>query len=266
MDLLLFAKHLASTGDLSLTEAADLAGDLDVDGVDLTVRTGGYVDPAAVETALPRAVETFADRGLSVPMITTRIREPTDEAAAVVAAADEAGVSVLKLGYWPYEGLGSLAAGRAAMTEDLAAVGALAADYEVTPAVHVHSGANLSASGVLLAEVLSDVDGVAAYPDLGHLGAEGAVDGWRIGLDALTPHAATVGVKNYDWERRDGEWRRRPVGLAEGIVDVPAALAHLGTSGFDGPLSLHAEYGADRDALVSGIERDVAFLREVMGS
>ena len=45
--------------------------EIGLDGVDLTVRPGGHVEPDKVDTDLPAAVEAIRAEGLSVPMITT---------------------------------------------------------------------------------------------------------------------------------------------------------------------------------------------------
>jgi sugar phosphate isomerase/epimerase len=260
MDLLLFTKHLKTVGGLDLDEAAARAAEWGFDGFDLTVREGGYVDPDAVETELPAAVDLCAEHGLPVPMITTRITEVDDRARRVFEAADEAGVDVLKLGYWPYDGLGTLDACASAMATDLAALDSLSADHDVTPAVHVHAGGMVSASGVLLADLLAECEEVAAYPDLGHLSVEGGEVGWRIALERLAPHTVVVGCKAYGWTREEDGWKRYPVPLGEGLVDWPAALSHLADAGFSGPLSLHAEYDAPFEELCERIEADRAFL------
>lgn len=261
MHLVLFTKHLKTVADLSLSEAADRVAAWGFDGADLTVRDGGYVDPETVTEALPAAVATFEDRGLSVPMITTRITGATERAERAFAAADDCGVAYCKLGYWHYDGLGTLDEGLATMRADLEAVGSLASEYDVTPVVHVHSGSHLTGSGVLLADLLAAVDGVAAYPDLGHLAVEGGRDGWRTSLERLAPHAAVVGVKDYGWRRAENEWAARPAPLGEGLVDWADALDYLDASGFDGPFSLHAEYDVPFDDLVERIQADRAFLR-----
>lgn len=260
MDLLLFTKHLKTVGGLDLDEAVARATGWGFDGLDLTVREGGYVDPDAVETELPAALELCVEHSLSVPMITTRITEVDERARRVFEAADEVGVEVLKLGYWPYDGLGSLDDCASAMAEDLAALDSFSADYDVTPAVHVHAGGMVSASGVLLAALLADLERVAAYPDLGHLSREGGEAGWRIALERLAPLAAVVGCKSYGWTRGEGGWTRDPVPLGDGLVDWAAALSHLADAGFSGPLSLHAEYNAPFEELCERIEADRAFL------
>src|SRR5438067_7327905 len=66
----IFSKHLQFlTGD----ELAKAAAELGFDGVDITVRKGGHVEPARVAQDLPPLVATLKQHGLEAPMITTDI-------------------------------------------------------------------------------------------------------------------------------------------------------------------------------------------------
>ncbi len=83
-----FSKHLqfiTDYGDLART-----AKDLGLDGLDLTVRTGGHVLPENAATDLPRAVEAIRAEGLDVPMITTGLDDGTDaDARPILEAASK---------------------------------------------------------------------------------------------------------------------------------------------------------------------------------
>src|SRR3954454_13788378 len=79
MQFMMFAKHLQT---LPLAEAGRRVRALGFDGLDLTVRHGGYVDPDRLRDALPRAIATLRDCGLVVPLFTTSITSTSDPAAA----------------------------------------------------------------------------------------------------------------------------------------------------------------------------------------
>src|SRR5438045_8813160 len=66
----IFSKHLQFLTGEALAKA--VAG-LGFDGVDITVRKGGHVEPARVAQDLPPLAAIFKDHGLEVPMITTDI-------------------------------------------------------------------------------------------------------------------------------------------------------------------------------------------------
>ena len=67
-----FSKHLQFVQGEDLATAA--AG-LGFDGVDITLRKGGHVEPASVARDLPALVATLRKHGLEVPMVTTDIAD-----------------------------------------------------------------------------------------------------------------------------------------------------------------------------------------------
>ncbi|MFB6136697.1 MAG: sugar phosphate isomerase/epimerase family protein [Halobacteriaceae archaeon] len=269
MELVMFTKHLKRTGGLDLEAAADRMADWGFDGADLTVRPGGYVDPADVEAALPAAVDTLSERGLSVPMATTSVTgADEDHAEAVFRAAADCGIDRLKLGYWRYDGFGTLREGLAAMRADLDGLEELGAEHGVTPCVHVHSGDFLSANAAVLWSLLEDrdPDRLGAYLDPGHMAVEGGLSGWEQGLDLLADRARLLAVKDFAWRRAEGdrEWGVETVPLEEGLVPWERAFDHLRESGYDGPVSLHSEYDWPFDDLAAQTGRDLEYVRELL--
>ncbi len=66
----IFSKHLHF---LQGEELAKAAKEIGFDGIDITVRKGGHVEPARVRQDLPPLVATIRKTGLEVPMVTTDI-------------------------------------------------------------------------------------------------------------------------------------------------------------------------------------------------
>src|SRR6185437_929259 len=66
----IFSKHLQF---LQGNELARAAAELGFDGIDLTVRAGGHVEPARAGEDLPPLVSLIRGHGLDVPMVTTDI-------------------------------------------------------------------------------------------------------------------------------------------------------------------------------------------------
>src|SRR5687767_10036592 len=96
----LFTDHLAG---FSYVEVARMLKDLGVTGPDLTVRKGGLVSPEQAAVQLPKALATFREQGLTIPMITTAITSAGDPYTEVVLqAAAKAGIRYYKLGYNRY--------------------------------------------------------------------------------------------------------------------------------------------------------------------
>src|SRR5579872_7145828 len=66
----IFSKHLQFVEGLELAKAAAAIG---FDGIDLTVRKGGHVEPDRVKQDLPALVKLIRGQSLETPMITTDI-------------------------------------------------------------------------------------------------------------------------------------------------------------------------------------------------
>src|SRR6476646_6785462 len=104
MKWMMFIKHLQS---LPLAEAGRAIKDLGFDGVDLTVRPQGSVEPEKAKTGLPEAIRVLHDWGLTVPLVTTALTSANDSGAKeTLEAAAAAGIKEVKLGYVPVKDFG----------------------------------------------------------------------------------------------------------------------------------------------------------------
>jgi sugar phosphate isomerase/epimerase len=276
MRLVMFSKMLQ---EFPVAEAARRIKALGFEGVDLTVRPGGHVEPGRVGRDLPEAVAAIRDQGLDVPMISTAITSAAEPGAeAIVAAAVHLDIRRLKLGYWnaPAGGL------REAIDKargQLDGLGRLAETYRVTFGVHNHSGPGyVNCQPAVIWTLLKDRDPgrLAAYFDPGHAAIEGGNGGWRQGLELLGPHIRLLAVKDFAWHAEAGPtkptWRDQQVPLRDGIVPWPEVFARLARLGYDGPVSLHSEYkGAHswRDLttpeLIEQTAADLAFVKTLIG-
>jgi sugar phosphate isomerase/epimerase len=278
MQFVMFSKMLQS---LSVAEAGRTIRELGFDGVDLTVRPGGHVEPSEVATALPEAVRRLQDEGLTVPMITTAIvshEEP--HAAAIFETAASCGIPRLKLGYWQYRGFGSIRALIHEARRALDGIESLAGRTGVQGCLHNHSGDYLTANAAVTAQFLEDRDPkrMGAYVDPGHLTIEGGVSGWKIGLDLLSPWISLLAAKSLGWERsedpetREVRWRSKMVPLREGTVRWREVFALLREISFDGTVSVHSEYQGGHSwrnlsvpELIEQTREDLAYLRDASG-
>ncbi len=219
-------------------------------GLDLTVRPRGHIDPADVRQRLPEAVEAARAEGLSIPFLTTAIVEADSQAAAILETAASLGIKYVKLGYYRYKQFGQLRKELKEVRRQLTQVVKLAKGFGVKPCVHIHSGKYIPSHGTLLYELIRDFspDEIGAYVDTLHMVLEGGRDGWRQGLDLLSPWLTLCAVKNFSWEKvkRDKygqqRWRFVLVPVADGISPIPDFIAALKKLGFSGVYSLHSEY------------------------
>ena len=130
------------------------------------------------------------------------------------------------------------------------ALGLSLSTLTVLPCVHVHAGATIPSSGMMLHELLRDLppEEIGAYVDSSHMTLEGGGDGWRQSIDLLAPRTALVALKNFWWEKLDRDefgqqrWRFRFCPLADGIASIPSFVEALERSGYKGFYTLHTEY------------------------
>jgi len=234
----------------SLPEVCRRYKSIGLDGLDLTVRPGGHIEPKDVEKKLPQAHQAAQDAGTEILFLTTGITDADSDAELLLATAAEIGITRIKLGYYRYTTFGTLAKQINQIRKRIAAVAKLAAKYKVLPCIHIHSGAFLPSHGTQLFELIRDFSPqeVGAYVDTLHMAKEGGLDGWRQGLDILAPWISLCAVKNFAWERtqRDKQgqqrWKTINVPIADGVSPLPEFVSALKKLGFNGPYSLHSEY------------------------
>lgn len=236
--------------DWPLDKVCEAFASLGVDGLDLTVRPGGHIEPADAPTRLPEAARIAHEHGLELLLLTTAVTEANDEAERLFAACAEVGVTRIKLGYFRYQPVGTLRRQLDELRPKVEAVAKLADRFEVRPCIHVHSGTYLPSHGTLLYLMLKGFrpDEVGAYVDMLHMVYEGGGAGWQQGLDLLAPWISLVAVKNFAYEpttrgpQGQQRWQTRTVPLADGISPIGEYVATLRKLGYDGVYSLHSEY------------------------
>jgi len=270
MQFLMFSKMLKNIGKLPLDEAGDRIKAMGFDGVDLTVRTGGYVLPERVAETLPVAIETLRSKGLVVPMITTEITDARGKnTASIFRTASRLGVGFLKLGYWQYEGFGAIEKQIQRTREQLEGLEALSREYAMTSTLHIHSGPFLTADAAVVLRLLEgyDPDLLGAYIDPGHMTIEGGLSGWKMGIDLLSPYITLVAVKDFGWFKRRGakNWEFRLIPLSQGMVRWHEVFSCLADIGYNGPVSLHSEYEyMNLNELLHQTQKDLRYVKRVV--
>ena len=274
MELVMFSKMLKDLGNLSVDNAGDHIADLGFDGVDLTVRPEGHVLPEEAARRLPEAVGILRSKGLTVPMITTSITDAGERNVEdIFKTASECGVKYLKLGYWRYEGFGTVKGQIERVRKDnLKGIYKLSKRYNVTAGIHIHSGDFLTANPAVVKMLLQDYDPehLCAYIDPGHMAVEGGLSGWKMGIDLLQDHIRMVAVKDFGWfhekdETEEWRWIARVVPLSEGLVPWAEVFTYLQKIGFDGPVSFHSEYHAvTLEELINRTKQDLQYAKRVL--
>lgn len=264
MELLMFSKKLA---EYEIREAGKIISNMGLDGVDLTVRPGGHIEPEEAVERLPGAVEVLGSEGLTVPMISTGIRSAEEKwSREIFSTASKCGIGYLKLGYWHYEGFGNVRRQLEDSRSKAAKLAELASEHGVVAGIHIHSGNYMSATGGMVERILDGIDTeyLGAYIDPGHMVLEGGRSGWRLGMDLLRDVIRMVAVKDFGWERNpkwEENWNLLHMPLSQGMVPWEEVFENLREVGFDGPVSLHSEYEMTTDQIIQQTARDVAYIK-----
>lgn len=259
--VVVFSKHLDF---LDYTELARTCKSLGLDGVDLTVRARGHVEPENVATDLPRAVEAIRGEGLEVPMITTNMQNGEEPGArAVLETAAKLGIRYFRCGPFGYAKTGNPFEELPNFTAQLKKLAELAAECDMTGGFHNHSGPNYVGAPLwdlhtMLREI--DMPNMGSNFDLGHATVEGGFGGWQINARVMAPFVRMIAVKDFVWDRDNP--RPRWISLGEGRVQTAEFLRIFREAGFAGPMSIHFEYQtASNEALLEEIRKAAVTLR-----
>jgi sugar phosphate isomerase/epimerase len=274
----IFSKHLQFLGGAELARAA---AEIGFDGIDLTVRTGGHVDPARAAEELPPLVSLIRQHELDVPMVTTDIVDATSpNARTVLKTLANLGIRYYRWGGFKYRADEPLARQFEDLHQRSAQLAALNAEYNVCAIYHTHSGVDLVGAPVWdIFQILKDLNpnAVAINYDVGHATVEGGLGGWMDSFRVAESHIRGVAFKDFVWQKGAREnWDPAWVPLGQGMVRFPTFCSLLAKTTFDGPVQLHFEYplgGADagkrqltidRQQVFSAMRRDLHHLRSYL--
>jgi len=277
VDICVFSKHFQSLDAEALGRTMNSLG---VEGVDLTVRPGGHVEPGTVAKDLPAFQKALAKSGVKVTMLTTSITGANEpHAGEVIQAAGRLGIRYVKLGYWHYKGFGSYRDTAAKVKADLKGLEPLLKESGVKAGLHTHSGHYMGANAEFALRLVEDCDpeAVCIYYDAGHCTIEGSASGWLMGLDLVSERLGMVAVKDMAWFRMNSPagprkgWREFMVPFDAGLVDWAEFVQCLKKLEFNGPLSFHSEYQGsysfldmNQDQVIEQTRKDLAYFRALL--
>ena len=265
----IFSKHLQW---LDYEDFARTAMDIGYDGVEVTLRSAGHIEPERVEDDLPRFLEACRKENLPADLAATNIVDPNKPLdARVLQAMSKAGMKAYRLGGWRYTKetgiFDTLKEIRPAIRDIIQANRELG----LVGYIQNHSGAQYVGSSVWdLYELLRDenTDNLGISFDIGHATVEGGYT-WTNHAQLALPLAKSLVIKDFTWQKTpDRGWRARWCPLGEGMVNAPAYFQQVARSSYRGPIMMHFEYptpGATHvnwyRAHISDQRKDVATLR-----
>jgi sugar phosphate isomerase/epimerase len=271
----IFSKHLQFLGG---AELARIAAEIGFNGIDLTVRAGGHVEPARAAEDLPPLVSLIREHELEVPMVTTDIVDATSpHAPTVLKSLANLGIRYYRWGGFKYHPDEPLWRQFEDFHQRSARLARLNAEYKVCAMYHTHSGVDLVGAPVWdIFQILKDLDpnAVAINYDVAHATVEGGLGGWIDSFRLAESYIRGVAFKDFVWQKGTREnWETAWVPLGQGMVRFPTFVSLLAKTAFNGPVQLHYEYplgGAeagkrkitiDRQRVFSAMRRDLHQLR-----
>lgn len=271
----LFSKHLHW---LPIAEIGPVAADLGFNGIDLTVRRGGHVEPERAAAELPKAVEMIRKAGLEVPMIVTDIIDANDPLTEpILKTAGQLGIKYYRTAYLKYNANTDVLKDLDRYARQLQRLAELNQKCGIRGAYQNHAGANVGAAVWDLHFLLKDSDPrwLGCQYDIKHAVAEGGMS-WVNGLNVLKSRIGCVNIKDFVWSKEGGQWHNEEVPLGEGMVDFKKYFSLLKQYGISGPMSMHFEYplgGAetgkkqlsiDKSLVLSAMKKDLNTLRTLL--
>ena len=204
------------------------------------------------------------------PLVTTPgdFLDPTqEETHRVYAAAGEAGVENIKLGYWHWKPAedGGYWAQVDFIRKQLDGFAKLSEQYGPRTCIHNHSGTSMGLNSCAVMNLVKGFDPqhVGVFADTGHLSIVG--EPINMALDIVKSHLAVMAFK--DLARSPGARGGSVVRMGKGFVDWKTAVDTLQNIGFSGPVSFHSEYsGEPVDTVIDLARVDVRFINGLLGN
>ncbi len=239
-----FSKHLQFLQGEELAKAAVALG---FDGVDITLRKGGHIEPETVAKELPALVGILRKHGLEVPMVSTEIADAdTPLTEDILKTASALGIRNYRFGAYKWDAAKPFDVQLEAMKPRLARLSALNARYGMCGMYHTHSGVGVVGASIwdlwyLMKEL--DPNAIGMNFDVAHATIEGGLGGWIDSFKITGKYLRGIAIKDFAWSKdakgvAQSQWK--PIG--EGMVKLPQFFSMVAATPFAGPVQMHYEY------------------------
>src|SRR5687768_9560627 len=186
---------------VSLDKLPSTVKEMGFDGIDLTVRGGGHIDPQSVKVQLPEVVKICNSEGLKTPILTTEISDAQEHYTRdILETAARAGVKHYRLGWYKYDMTKSIGDQANRFTDKLKSIADLNKEYAITGHYQNHSGPYFGASIWDLNNALVQInsDALAVQYDIRHAMVEGARS-WLQSFKLIADRISSLVIKDFSW-------------------------------------------------------------------
>jgi L-ribulose-5-phosphate 3-epimerase len=247
-----------------------------IEGLDLTVRNEGKVEPDRVEKDLPVLISKASKHGLATDMIVTGILSADDSAKRILKTASDNGVKYYRLGWYSYDNgdvWKTLQKCKAAVAELVA----LNQKYKISGSYQNHSGEFIGSPLWDLHELFQGLPSeyLGCQFDARHAMVEG-YDTWLLNMRLIAGYINTLSIKDFTWRNVNGRSEPDYVTMGEGIVDWDLYFKALGDLNISAPITLHIEYpllepgdeklplAKQQEIIVAKLKKDTDFIKSML--
>jgi L-ribulose-5-phosphate 3-epimerase len=237
----LFSKPLDGFDTDFICECVSEAG---IKGLDLTVRPGGKIEPAKVETMLPEFIEKAGKSGLKTDMMVTGILSASDQfTERILKTASSLGITHYRPGWMAYDLKSGVRESISKFRTALLEIEGLSRKYSINCSYQNHSGTMIGGPVWDLDELMRDFSPqfTGIQYDVRHAMVEGA-NSWILGLILVAPHISSLAIKDFTWKTVNGKPQAESVPLGEGMVDWDFFFRTIKELKISVPVTLHVEY------------------------
>ena len=243
---------------------AEVAAEIGFDGIDVTVRPNGHVLPERVENDLPKVVEAIRKVKFLPLMMTTAVDDASNaKDKKVLEVAAKLGFQYYRMNWFSYPDGKSIPESIQHFQQNVKDLSYLNKDLRLTGCYQNHAGNSVGSSLWELWELMKEADKqhMGIQYDIRHAVVEGGLS-WQNGLRLIQPQIKTLTIKDFKWEKKNGEWGVQDTPIGEGMVDFKTYFKLLKQYQINVPVSLHFEYplgGAQDGATQLSCDKQVVF-------
>lgn len=273
--LRLFSKPIDGYDFAFMCEVTSACG---MGGFDMTVRPGGKIEPAKVESDLPRLVKEASKYNLSFDMMVTSILTADDPfTERILKTASGSGIRYYRYGWADYDLDAGIMKSVKKFHDELGRLNELNKKYKIAGSYQNHAGARLGGPVWDLYEMIGDLprEFTGVQYDVRHAMVEGA-NTWMLGMRLISNKINTIALKDFTWQNIDGKTQAVTVPMGDGMVNWDLYFKMVKELGIEGPITLHVEYpllekgeeklslSRQQEIIVGKIKKDTDFIKSYL--